>query len=299
MHDILGGARRKRTRKRGFAPWRPDVATQALLDQVRAVLDEYAAHLPLTIRQIFYRLVAAHDFPKTDGDYKRLCRALNRARRAEIISMEDIRDDGATILKPYTYDGVEDFLATVRQRAEHLRLDRTIGQPARLVVQCEAAGMAPQLEQVAREYGIAVMANGGFDSLTDKHNFAEEIADQERPTEVLHIGDHDPSGAHIFLALSEDVTAFTERLGGEVTFTRLAVTPAQIKRYRLPTAPPKPTDNRAFSGQTCQAEALPPDVLANILRTAITDRLDERAYKRVLQAERKARRTVMARLGVP
>ena len=49
----------------------------------------------------------------------------------------------------------------------------------------------------------------------------------------------------------------------------------------------------------CQAEALPPDVLAGILRTAITDRLDERAYKRVLAEERKARRTVMERLGAP
>jgi hypothetical protein len=299
MDDILGGAQRGRTRPRGFVPWRLDVATQARLDQIRAVLEEYAAHLPLTIRQIFYRLVAAHDFPKTENDYKRLCRVLNRARRAEIISMEDIRDDGATILKPYTYSSAEDFLRTLRRRAENLRLDRTIGQPTRLVVICEAAGMAPQLEQVANEYGITVMANGGFDSLTDKHNFAEEIADQARPTEVLHIGDHDPSGAHIFLALSEDVIAFTERLGGEVTFTRLVVTPKQIKQYRLPTAPPKPTDGRAFRGQTCQAEALPPDVLANILRTAITDRLDERAYKRVLADERRARRTVMERLGAP
>jgi hypothetical protein len=41
----------------------------------------------------------------------------------------------------------------------------------------------------------------------------------------------------------------------------------------LETAPPKVTDRRAFSGATCQAEAIPPDVLAQILRDAIEARL--------------------------
>jgi hypothetical protein len=140
------------------------------------------------------------------------------------------------------------------------------------------------------------MASGGFNSLTDKHSFAYELADETRPTEVLHVGDHDPSGAHMFLAVAEDVTAFAEDAGGDVSFTRLAVTPPQIQRYRLPTAPPKATDKRAFRGQTCQAEALPPDVLAEILRKAITDRLNQRAYDRVLRQERRVRRAVMERL---
>src|SRR5215831_15979847 len=56
---LLGGVERVRTRVRGFAPWSPEKATLALLDQVQGILDEYADHLPLTIRQIFYRLVGA------------------------------------------------------------------------------------------------------------------------------------------------------------------------------------------------------------------------------------------------
>jgi len=56
---LLGGVQRVRTRVRGFAPWSPEKATLALLDQVQGILDEYVDHLPLTIRQIFYRLVGA------------------------------------------------------------------------------------------------------------------------------------------------------------------------------------------------------------------------------------------------
>ena len=46
--------------------------TRALLVPVNAVLHEYADHLPLTIRQIFYRLVGAHGYEKTEQAYDRL-----------------------------------------------------------------------------------------------------------------------------------------------------------------------------------------------------------------------------------
>jgi hypothetical protein len=137
---------------------------------------------------------------------------------------------------------------------------------------------------------VPVFASGGFDSVTMTYDFAKEIAgDQERPVEVVHIGDHDPSGGHMFVILMKDVTAFVRDLGAEVIFTRLAVTPAQIAEYRLPTAPQKLGDNRAFIGETCQAEALAPDVMNAILREAIEQRVDKRLLQRVLKQERQAR----------
>ena len=294
--DLLGGATRVKTRVRGFASWSPQAATLELLEQVRAVLREYDDFLPLTIRQIFYRLVGAHGYEKTEHAYQRLCEHLNRARRARIISMDVIRDDGGTIIRPSGWDSVEQFWRSVRGTAECFTLDHSTGQKTRLVVICEAGGMAPQLASVADPFGVTVMSGGGFDSLTDKHKFAAALAGHDRPTEVLHIGDHDPSGVSMFLAFLEDVEAFTRELGGNATFTRLAVTPEQIERYALPTAPAKDTDKRAFSGETCQAEALAPDVLANILRTAIQQRIDNRAYESVLRRERKMRRELLKQL---
>ena len=58
---------------------------------------------------------------------------------------------------------------------------------------------AAQLARVASEYGVAVTASGGFDSLTSKYDLARSFADEERDIEVLHIGDHDPSGGHMFV----------------------------------------------------------------------------------------------------
>ena len=294
---LLGGARRVRTRVRGFAPWAPRGTTLELLEQVRGVLDEYEDYLPLTIRQIFYRLVGAHNYEKTEHAYARLCEHLNRARRARIIPMASIRDDGGVISAPDSWDSVEQFMRTNRVMAADFTLDRSAGQKTRLVVDCEAVGMVPQLERVAHPLGVTVISSGGFDSTTERHRFAAGLADHDRATEVLDIGDHDASGAHKFLAMMEDIQAFTRELGGEVTFTRLAVTPAQITQYGLETAPPKATDKRAFRGRTCQAEALAPDVLAGILRHAIEQRIDHRVLDRVLKRERAERRKLVRLLG--
>jgi hypothetical protein len=88
----------------------------------------------------------------------------------------------------------------------------------------------------------------------------------------LHIGDHDPSGVHVFSSLAEDVEAFSAWYDGDVEFVRVAVTPEQTALYNLRSAPPKPTDNRRFDGdETWQAEALDPRILAEIVTQAIEE----------------------------
>jgi hypothetical protein len=156
--DLLGGAERVRPRARGFADWSPRAETLALLARVNAVLGEYADHLPLTLRQIFYRLVGAHGYEKTEQAYERLGEHLVRARRARLIQMDAIRDDGGTVMRPTMWESAEEYLAAVRARAGRLMLDRTAGQKTRLTVVCEAAGMVPQLARVTNRYGITVMS---------------------------------------------------------------------------------------------------------------------------------------------
>jgi hypothetical protein len=97
--------------------------------------------------------------------------------------------------------------------------------------------MAPLVYEVATPYGIDVVSSGGFDSVTAKYAHARELS-LYGAAEVLHIGDHDPSGAHVFSSIAEDVQAFAKRLGSaSIQFTRLAVTPAQITSLSLPQPP--------------------------------------------------------------
>lgn len=285
----------RRTRPRGFAPWQPRPDTRALLDRVRDVLGEYADHLPLTCRQIFYRLVAA-GYDKTETAYARLCEVIARARRAGLLPFQDIRDDGANRIEAPVYAGAAGFLAAVRRAAEGFRLDRQEGQPVRLVLVVEAAGMAPMLAAVANDYGVPVVPSGGFDSLTAKHDLALDLA-RWPAAEVMHIGDLDPSGVHLFTALAEDVGAMVDAMGGPPPgFTRLAVTRDQADLWGLPTAPPKPTDRRAFTGETVQAEAIAPDMLADLLRDAIQARQDADTRQDVMRREAEERAALLTRL---
>jgi hypothetical protein len=290
------------TRVRGFAAWRPIARTEALLSTVLAILEEYTAYLPLTIRQIFYRLVGVHNYPKTERDYKNLGELINRARRAGRIDFAAIRDDGITKRTPHYWTDAAQLVRTFINLAEDFTLDRQHGQPRRLIFDVEAAGMVPLVEQVASSYGITVISSGGFDSTTAKYAMAQTLSQFEK-AEVLHIGDHDPSGVHVFSSIAEDVRAFAAGLNGSAlpVFTRLAVTPEQITELSLPTAPPKSNDHRSFEGsETTQVEAIPPDVLVAIITDAITSRLDRTAYDAVLAQEERTkaqlRRTLLPAL---
>ncbi len=164
------------------------------------------------------------------------------------------------------------------------------------MVWCEAGGMLPQLANYCEDYGVPVLSSGGFDSVTTKHNFAREVSRMGSWVEILHIGDHDPSGVHMCSSLDEDLQAFVEYYGGMIEVTRLAVTPDQVDILGLPTAPPKKTDKRSFEGRTTQAEAIPPRTLRAIVTDAILSRMDEDIYQSVLAQEEEIRKSLAEKL---
>src|SRR5215510_14277008 len=89
---LVSGRTYKKTRVRGNAPWEPRKDALDIIERVQNIIAEYSQ--PLTIRQIFYRLVGKHGYEKTEQAYGRLGEYLNRARRAGILDEESIRDDG-------------------------------------------------------------------------------------------------------------------------------------------------------------------------------------------------------------
>ena len=294
----MSGRIYKRTRVRGFAPWQPRADSLALVGQVTAILQEYADYLPMTARQVFYRLVGAYGFPKDEGAYGQLLEKLGRARRARLIPMTAIRDDGASAVYPHGYRDPGEFTDQVRALADlyvrHLDQD----QPRAIEVWVEAAGMMQMLARAAHAFGASVHSSGGFESVTAKHEAARRIAHREVPTVVVHIGDLDPSGLSILDSAADDVCAFVEDMGGPApTFTRLAVTPEQAERFGLPTAPQKPADRRgAHMTATVQAEALAPDQLIGELRACLAGLVDHAALARVRERSERERAELLASL---
>ncbi|MER5870523.1 hypothetical protein [Streptomyces sp. NPDC002044] len=290
-------------RARGYQPgWTPRTSRRELLAAVQRVLDRYTEQLPLTIRQVWYLLISDGILVKEERTYKGLVDVLGMARRSGRIPWEALRDDTAINAEPDFYDGPADFRAAVHRAAAGYRLDRQAGQPVRLEIWSETAGMVNQLRAVAGPRGVPVYSGSGFNGLPAKRAAAlRAAADGTRPVRVFVVSDWDQSGVHLFSALAEDVTAFAavDAPGSRITFERLAVTEQQITEHRLPTAPPKASDRRSFTGtSTTQAEALPPDVLAALARDAITSAQDPDILEALLEREEHERRALLAGLGI-
>jgi hypothetical protein len=293
-------------RHRGYiADYKPQVKTLRLLDDVQAVLDEYREYWPLTCRQVYYRLIGAHGYPKTEAFYGKLCHHMANARRGRVIPFDAIRDDGVTTWTMDHFDDEEHFLRHVRQLGQSYKRNKLAGQNVHIEVWCEAAGMLPQLYNVAEPYSIRVYSSGGFDSLTAKKTLADRICANGKPTVVLHLGDFDPSGQSIFDSVAADVSAFVEQdkpwATVSVAFKRVALIARQVRQYDLPTAPPKATDSRSKSwkGGTCQLEALPPDVIADILRQNINGYIDFDQFERDREQEAVDLRNIAGALPAP
>ena len=304
MNEVTASC--KNARQRGYIPeYRPRAKTRQLLGQAQAVLTEYESYWPLTCRQIFYRMVGAHGYDKTEAAYGRLCHHLANARRGRLVPFDAIRDDGVSTYSLEHFDDRDAFLRHVRHLGARYKRNRLTAQGVHMEVWCEAAGMLPQLHRVAEWYSVPVYSSGGFDSLTAKKRLADRICDMEKPAVILHLGDYDPSGVSIFDSVAADVSAFVEadKPHGlvSVEFERVALTREQVHAHDLPTAPAKATDSRSknWTGGTCQLEALPPDVIADILKEAIERRIDWEQFADDLDAEKHDRTMISGLLTAP
>jgi len=282
-------------RERGAAAWTPRPATLRLLDAVAAVLRTYVD--PITLRQVFYRLVANGVLTKDERAYKRLGDHLVRARRSGRIPWDAIADDSFTEYGPLLHpDGATDFLAWAARQAasdRHLLADWTEDQPVVPLLWVESAGMASSLRSgLSRNaWPVVVATTSGTDSARSKHAAAEAMVERyekrDQPTVLLHVGDLDEAGLAIFDALVEDLAAFAADLGSPDALAetvRVAVTPEQVDAFGLAARPGKEATvdvigrHRPPPGGTMaesvQAEALDPADLLAAVEDALLARLD-------------------------
>jgi hypothetical protein len=300
------------TRAKGFATWKPHAKTEILVGDVERVLDEYRDYLPLTIRQIFYRLVGL-GYPKTEKFYKnKVIDVCNRGRRSGRFPFYAIRDDGVSRQggESFTWESPEDYYRTHEEISNFYERSWHAEQPAYVAVLCEASGMVPMVESAVEDYRIEVASSSGFDSLTVKHDLYRTAVYREQEfgqrTILLHMGDHDPSGVSVYESMAADFSAFCADDGREdiIEMKRVALTPSQITELGIATTPDeiKPSDSRSESflarglDPAAQLEAIPPDTIGAIVRQAVEENLDADALARSRAQEQEERHEVQETL---
>lgn len=238
----------------------------------------------VTLRQLFYRLVAAEVLPNTTNAYKALSRTTAEARRRGLFP--DLVDRTRNIHRYQTFpsaDYARQWLGRIYRR------DRTEEQEYSVYLGVEKNGLVAQIQSWFGDFGVPILALGGYASQSYVDEVAADVGRQGRPAVLIYAGDFDPSGEDIQRDFQERTACFHQ-------VDRIALNQRQVEDYDLPPQMGKATDARASAfvakyGELVQVEldALPPDVLRSLYETTFNAYWDHGAYEAICDRERDER----------
>lgn len=258
--------------------FKPD--TLAIIAIINEVIDDYQDQgFRLTVRQLYYQLVARAIIPNTLQEYKRVASIINDGKLAGVIDWEAIEDRTREFVRQQRWNSGEQIL---RAAHDSFHMDMWDKQEYRLFVIVEKEALVGVLEPTCRQYDVPLLAARGYPSGTVLREFVESDVSEainygQRPI-ILHLGDHDPSGLDMSRDLRERIELFARE---PVELERLALNMDQIRELRPPENPAKTTDaryaayRRRYGDSSWELDALSPAYLANLVSSHIERYIDE------------------------
>lgn len=261
-----------------------------------AIVTAVATETPVTVRGVFYRVVSAGAIDKSEAGYRAVGRQLIKLRRSGRVPYSSITDGTRLMRKPTTWSRVDEMLNAAAASYRRALWDN---QDAQVIVLSEKDAISGVVYPVTAEYDVELGITRGYSSETFVHSIADDVEwnnARGKTTFIYQLGDHDPSGVDGWRDFRDKVTEFAS--GCRVEFQRLAVTPAQIALYGLPTRPTKSSDTRSagFTGESVEVDAIPASTLRQIVREAIEQHIDpdELRLTQVVEAEERRLLTQLA-----
>lgn len=266
----------------------------ALIKQCNDIVDDYLGQgLRLTLRQLYYQLVSRNVIPNQERSYKNLSSLVSNARLSGLMDWDAIEDRIRRPVKPPEFDDLDEL---VEAALSSYRLPRWEGQENYAELWVEKDALAGVLRPIAHQHHVTLMVNRGYSSQSAMHESADRFRkaqDEEKVLYLFYLGDHDPSGEDMVRDIRDRMEMFEiEQLEVE----KVALTMPQIKQYDPPPNPAKLTDPRAqayidkYGEHSWEVDALPPDVLARMIRKALKSVIDEDALQEVLDKEESDKR---------
>ncbi len=264
--------------------------TLSIISQVNSILSEYRAQgYDLSLRQVYYQLVARDLLENSSRSYKRLGNIISDGRLAGLIDWEMIVDRGRPVIFPSHWDSPADI---VRAAADSFRIDKWEEQSSHVEVMVEKQALEGILIPVCAELDIRFTANKGYSSQSAMYRAGQRMGDavmHGKDVHVLYLGDHDPSG----LDMDRDILDRLSMFSSEVIWSvkRLALTWDQIEEYQPPKNPAKMTDTRArayvleFGDSSWELDALEPALLVDLVRDTVQEIRDEELWDKAVELE--------------
>jgi hypothetical protein len=253
---------------------------------------------PMTLRQLFYRLISAGALANRQEEYKRLGHVMTVLREKRTVPLDWMVDNIRDTLKPSSWTGLADFGESVR---DCYRRDFWASMPHHVEVFVEKDAVAGTIQPVTIEHNISLNVCRGYASISFAGGIAETWKRIKKPIYAYYLGDFDPSGFDI----ERDLKAKLERYSGRffhadgwesdvvcsLNWRRLAVEPEDFENHDLIRLPVKAKDNRSAGfirthGDSCaEVDALAPSELRRRVQEAIEDHIDTDRWNKLIEVE--------------
>lgn len=244
--------------------------TVDLIVYMNSIVSEYMEQgYVLTVRQLYYQLVARDKIPNTLQSYKRIASIINDARLAGLMDWDAIEDRTREFSRRSRWTSGRSILEAV---AAQFHMDMWAGQPCRPFVIIEKEALVGVLEPTCNKFDTPILAARGYPSASVLREFvrADVLPNMKRQEIViLHLGDHDPSGIDMTRDLQERIGLFG--YGRDITLKRIALSIDQVEEHEAPPNPAKATDSRfadyraKYGDESWELDALPPNYLAELV----------------------------------
>ena len=277
--------------KEVFIPYKPHASTLVVVEQANTIIEEYLAQgFALTLRQLFYQFVARALLENAFKQYKRLGTIIRNARDGGLVDWDALEDRTREVNNHSFWN---DPAGIISAAAESYREDLWGGQRYRPEVWIEKDALIGVIEAVCTELRVPYFSHRGNNSQTLQYQAGKRFAeylDQGLIPLVLHLADHDPNGIDMTRDNTERLALYAR---AEIKVRRIALILDQVERFNPPPSFVKEGDTRTsgyrerFGTDECwELDALPPTVIADLIRTEIESLIEPNAWAQALAHER-------------
>lgn len=281
--------------KEHFRPWKPKAATRSLIERCVAITEEYMEQgFKLTLRQLYYQLVARDIVPNTEKSYRKISQYCSRARLAGMMDWTAIEDRAR---RPHFFGHFSDAYQCIQWAMCEYRLDRWDGQNCYAELWVEKDALASVLKPLADDYHVTLMINRGYSSVSAMKDSAERFrCHGDVEGYLFYLGDLDPSGEDMV----RDIRTRLNEFGVFPMVQKIALTMDQVQEFNPPPNPAKVTDPRAadfikrYGASSWEVDALTPPVLSQIIRGAFDPVIDKQVMNNVISQEERDKERLLA-----
>jgi hypothetical protein len=258
--------------------------TLKILDKAVKILAE---NYPMTVRQVFYQLVAAQVIENTRSQYQAVSNLLVDARKEGVIPWNWVED---RLRRPRAVGMWADLTDFAEAAARAYRRDVWATQPVYLECWLEKDALSGIFEDVLQDYGVTLNVGRGYDGWDSIRNAALRYGCGAGVV-VLYFGDFDPSGEDMVRSLRERLAFFQS----SPQIVKCALTMEDIEEYNLPPDFTKATDTRRakfverWGDVSVELDALPVDVLRARIAAEVELRMDMEKLAEVRKLEERER----------